>query len=503
MAKYDRLVVCKIVGNGLTTLLLTATNGERGVWVVQMKSRTDETQDGHQEHPPTPQTHSHSSSKVRQRQLKDHARKFAEGGNVHEAVRGAVLSEIQPFIERSVETSPEALKKSQRLIEGRRREFRVMLEDLCDELEGKSSEEVAAIFSSFLNISSQLSVQKVESVISINCKVASFFNEKGRRGSVPQGWNQEVNLIFTVEEIEAVRACLETTPDKHPFKPFFTLILDMAFDVVQYNQVTAVILAEITKHFMQKLIDRGFEGHSKMIEFQERHDRTIASVAGAVRELSDLQETIDKHIKKNPVLEDLPNALRLLIQIRLGILPQSQAQEQIRIVQETQKPYVHARRAIELQFNRLPLCQHEVRVRHRLILNLQMDVLNFTAEQFKQEFAAIKREFDKLAAEIDTATQTLDPASPDYRALLRKKEALQNTITERRRELDILNTQKRLVRIQRMQVQDCLDRFQEHYPNAESTPDIQAPSAKPKPGPGTPKKKSPSRMATATFRRKS
>ncbi len=434
------------------------------------------------------------------------ARKILESENIHESVRDLVMGEIKTHIEAT--EKPEAAKSGKStsdLIKKRRRELRELLENLGDELAGKSPKEVAATLASFLDLTSQLSLQKTEGVITVRCRLGQFFYPKDYKGSIPPEMRAEVSLMFTPEEVEAIRVRLETSTDDDPMKDFFTSVLDQAFDVVQYNEMTGMLLVEMTSHFLEKLDDEGFDRHPKYLEFKERHERTMSSLSRAIQELRDVNITINNHLKDHPVLEDFPKALRLLIQVRLGMLPKSMVPELIDIVKSKQGAYSRARGAVAFDFNRLPSFQHGVRLRQSAILNLHKDVLKFTGDQFEAEFGRVKEEFEKMMSEIDAASETLDPNSPEYEQMMKQKELLQKKISEHRRKLDVVKSQERLVDVQHSQIQASIERFVKNDPMAQKAQELhdQAkidPSKTREKQTGESTRKKATRMATAAYR---
>ena len=434
--------------------------------------------------------------------IQDPVREITESSNIRESVRDVVMGELEPVLGHADVTEQTQAEEGIELVKKRRRELHELLDNLGDELEGKSPQEVAAVLSSFLDIASQLSLEKTEGVITVRCRLASFFYDKNSQTSVPPQMRQEVNLIFSPEEVEAIRLRLENTPDDDTMKPFFTTVLDQAFDVVQYNEMTGMVLIEMTKYFLGKLEEHGYGTHTKYAEFTERHDRTMVSLDRALQELRDAQVVINSHFKRFPVLQEFPKALRLLIHVRLGMLPQSTVPKLVEAVRQRQASYSRARSSVAFDFKRLPSYQHGVQLRQSAILNLHKDVLKFTGEQLEGEFALIQQEFENLMAEIEAASETLEPNSPEYEAMMRQKEKLQMKIGEQRRKLNVLRSQERLIDVQRTQVRASIERYKESDLLAQKTQEhkeqakIKAATA---PQPTKPKKKI-SRMVTATLR---
>ena len=439
----------------------------------------------------------------------DKVRKVMDSGNVQEAVRDTVLEQIQTTIGREGISTPAHAKraaKTKDIIKRRRQELRDMLEDMTDELAGKSASEVAATMASMLDITSQLSLQKTEGVIAVKCRLANIFYGPDHKGSIPNEMRQEISLIFTPEEVEAMRERLQTLPQDDPMRSFFATVLDQAFDVVQYNEMTGMLMVEMTNHFLGKLEENGYGTHSRYADFKERHERAQMSLGRAIQELRDVNITINRHLKTHGVLEEFPKALRLLIQVRLGMLPQKMVPELIEIVRSKQGAYARARGAVAFDFNRLPSFQHGVRLRQSAILNLHKDVLKFTGSMFEEEFGKAQGEFESLMSDIEAASETLDPNSPEYAAMLRQKEALQEKIAAHRRKLDVVKSQERLVDVQHTQIQSAMERFKQNDPVAQKAAEMQDgakidPNKTREKQTGESTKKKATRMATAGFRR--
>lgn len=447
-----------------------------------------------------------ADKKAEKKRLDDRVRKITESGNVQETVRDMLMGEVQPLMDQAAAAKPDSVQKGGDLVKKRRKELRTLLENLSDEIEGKSAEEVAAVMSSFLNITSQLSLQKTDGVISVRCRLASLFYGANHTGPVPAEMRQEINLIFSPEEVEAIRIRLEVTPDDDPMKPFFNTVLDQAFDVIQYNEMTGMILVEMTRYFLDRLEEHGLDMHPKYVEYKERHDRSMASLAKAIQELRDVQMVINNHMKDHPVLEEFPKALRLLIQVRLGMLPQKMVPELIEIVRNKQGAYARARSVVAFDFNRLPSFQHGVRLRQSAILNLHKDVLKFTGDQLESEFSKVSSEFETLMADIEAASVTLDPNSPEYEEMMRRKELMQKKISEHRRKLDVLKSQERLVDVQHAQVRSAIERYKEQDAIAQKASELQDqakidPSKiREKQSADAGRRKPATRMVTASFR---
>ncbi|NPU99516.1 MAG: hypothetical protein HPY51_20190 [Candidatus Omnitrophica bacterium] len=384
-------------------------------------------------------------------------------GNVHETVRELVHETVKDFYEAKNPppgegTEPPALDGFE-LMRQRRNELNAIMENLDRELAGKSPEEVAAYFNSLLDLQGQLCLQKTEGVIAVRTRLIHFFPTVKSQPGVVDWLRQEITLIFSPEEISAMRAKFTSMPAGDPLKAFFTTVLDSAYDVVQYNELTGCLLLEMTQYFLKKLEEHGFGETPKTLEFKERHERSRIALKKAIGDLRDIERVVNQHLEERPVLKELPKYLRALIQIKLGLLDHSYLARTIRLIHRCLGDYARARSAVAFDFNRLPSFQHGVRLRQSIILNLQKDVLEYMGKQFEKEFRHVQREFDQMLEEIEAASEVLLPGSPEYEAVMRRKAVLQEKLEKHRRQLDIVKSQARLVDVQHQLITHSIKRF--------------------------------------------
>ncbi len=398
--------------------------------------------------------------------LADLIHKIESGTYVSEAVRDVVFDSVKDifdedgqFILAEVEESSQETTK---IIKGKKKELYELLENLDTTLKGKSMGEVAATFSSLLNIQSQLCMQKTDGVITIRTRLHHFFKTSNASGSPRPELQQEISLIFTPEEVKAIRVRLPEMNEEDPLYPFFSMVLDQAYDVVQYNELTGYLLLEMTRYFLHKLEVNGYGATSKTAEFKERHERSELSLKNAINELRDMERIINGHLRDRPVLLELPKLLRGLIQIKLGLLDKNRTPEILKRIYPTLGDYARARSAVAFDFNRLPSYQHGVRLRHSIILNLHKDVLEYTGTLFEQEFRAVKKEFEAAMKEIELSCETLQPDSPEYEEMLQKKAKIQAQLEKHRRKLDIVRSQEKLVDVQHSLVGEAIKRYQKN-----------------------------------------
>lgn len=399
--------------------------------------------------------------------------KLESGGPVQEVIREGVHEAVKSsYVDESFSIYDDWSGNGEgaKLVERKRKELYNILENLGEQVRGMDVKEVTAVFSSLLDIQSQLCVEKTEGVIAVRTRLYNFFVIPGERELVRPELKQEISLIFSPEEIHAIRLKLPELAEDDPMKPFYTMVLDQAYDVVQYNEMTGHLLLEMTQYFIQKLVNHGYGDYTKVQEFQQRHSRCKISLKKALDDLRAVEGAISGHIMERPVLLDLPRCLRKLIQIKLGLLDQSHTQKVLQQIYGIIGGYARARAAVAFDFNRLPSYQHGVRLRQSVILNLQKDVLQFTADQFEKEFRAVRDEFNQLLDEIEAQSQRLDPNSPEFEELMNRKREIQHKLETQRRKLDVVRNQRGLVEAQHNMIGDAIQRYQKneaHYQRLE------------------------------------
>jgi len=386
-----------------------------------------------------------------------------ERGNVHETVRDLVHDAVKDFYADqeapAPDEAPPPTESTCQLIQKKRRELYTLMENLDQEMAGKTPEEAAAYFGSLLNMQSQLCLQKTDGVIAVRTRLIHFFPTVKTLTGATDWLRQEITLIFSPEEITAMRSKFADMPAGDPLKGFFTLVLDSAYDVVRYNEMTGFLMLELTQYFLKKLDDNGYGDTPQALEFKERHERSLVSLKKAIGDLREIERIVNQHLEERPVLKELPKYLRALIQIKLGLLHESHLAKTIRLIRRCLGDYARARGVVAFDFNRLPSFQHGVRLRQSIILNLHRDVLEFMGKQFEKEFRGVKREFEQMIKEIEASSEVLVPGSPEYEELMRRKAFLQEKLEKHRRKLDVVKSQERLVDVQHEMITHSIKRF--------------------------------------------
>lgn len=423
--------------------------------------------------------------------------------NLHETLRDLVFEAVKSEVS-GVEGQAEQQDTGFDVIQSKRKELHNMLDNLDKELEGKDFSDVAAVFSSMLDINSQLCMQKTDGVISVKARLYQFFTPPDEKVPASNSLRQEISLIFSPEEIYAIRSHMDELEDEDPLKPFFTTVLDQAYDVVQYSEMTGYLLLEMSNYFIQRLVDNGYGDSPKVGEFRERHDRAKLSLQKAIDDLRNVESLVKKHLKDRPVLLELPKLLRALIHVKLGISPKSNIPKILQEIKNRMGDYARARSAVAFDFNRVPSYQHSVRLRQSIILNLHRDILKYTGEMFEKEFRAVREEFERHMSDIEAALEEADPSSPEYQDILKKKGKMQERLEAQRRKLDVVKSQESLVDVQHQMIQAANERFKENeamHKKLEEQIENRPKNIDTTPTNTSPTKKKPARMVMAGKRR--
>lgn len=178
--------------------------------------------------------------------------------NIHETVRDLIFKDLS--FDQDDDVNPETGEKIDglRIVKEKRKELYELLDNIDKQIEGKSIKEVSAVFTSLLDINNQLCLQKTDGVISIRTRLFQFFSPGNSKANIQPALRQEISLIFSPEEIKSIRSRSSDMDDEDPLKPFFTMIIDQAYDVVQYSETTGYLLLEMTNYFLNKLNGAGF-----------------------------------------------------------------------------------------------------------------------------------------------------------------------------------------------------------------------------------------------------
>ena len=378
---------------------------------------------------------------------------------VRDIIHGVVRKNLEELkLKEFANSSPVAADINQ-IIQQKRDELYSILGVLDQKIKGKSPKEVAAFFSSLLDVHSQLCLQKTDGVIIVKIRLSDFF-EAPKGKMISSILSQEISMIYTPEEVNAIRANMEAISEDNPLKPLFTTVLDQAHDSIQYNEITGFLLLEMTDYFLKRLASNGFADDAMFQEFNERHLRARKSLERSLDDLREMEAILTEHNTKYPVLKELPIYLRVLIQIKLGLVDKKYAPVFIQKVNACMVEYSRARGMVAFDFKRLPSVQYAVKRRQSIILNLQKDVLKFTGKMMESEFAAFQQDYERILAEIEINSASVEPGSREYKQMMLRKAEMQKEFERRRQQLDIVMSQETLVDVQHTLIKRALDRFE-------------------------------------------
>ncbi len=422
--------------------------------------------------------------------------RVGKGEDVREVLRQTIHEKIQSAYQDKEVFSQRDFHQQAK---NKRKELIDILNNIDDHIHGKSIPEVTAFFSSLMDIISQLCVLKTDGIIVVSTRLFYFFKYDDP-SHVPPAFKQEINLIFAPEEITAFQMKLPLMEDTDPFKRLFVTIIDQAYDMSRFNELSGQLLIFMTQYFIDRLKKEGHHDEVKVLEYNQRYVRSKAGMEKAVEELRDIEVLINQHLAKNPILNEFPKYLRALIQIKIGLIDAQYAPKILKSIKLKSGEYSKVRKNVALDFVKLPETQHTLHLRHGIVLNLQKDVLAYAMKLLEEEFQSVEEELKRLMEDIETASEKLDPSSPDYQQKLEKKGKLQKKLEETRKEMDVVRSQFRLVDIQHKLVQRAIKRYRER--EGQTKVEIQSPVKKISSSPSLPiKKTAPNRMFTAKKRK--
>lgn len=344
--------------------------------------------------------------------------------------------------------------------ERKREEIYRILESLPRQTDSKNINEATAAFSSMLDIVRQFCSLKSDGIISVRTRLDEIFNIDKKTLRTNPELKQEVVLFFAPEEVEAMRMKLSSMPENDPTKPLIIMVLDEAYDIVQFNEITGNLLFIMTQYFMDELLSVQGVSRKDIREFEERFERYQDSFEAIVKEMGQHEKVIKSHMFDRPILRELPNYMRALIRIKIGLLDSEHKPKVVSKLKTGINEYGRARNAVALDFNRLPQLHLNLRLRQNSILGLQRDVLQSMDDVLEKEYKDSKTELEGMMAEIEANSKKLNPGSKEFAALLKQKELIQQRLEESRRRIDVIRSQRRMVDVQQAIMNDSLRRFQ-------------------------------------------
>lgn len=390
-------------------------------------------------------------------------RKIEESANIHESLRDVIFSTFRSVgenVELSDSDPNPKFDDPRQLVLSKREELHEIVSNLDQHIQGKSEQEVAMFFSSLLDIYNQLYQYSTNGVVSIKIQPIQYITPP-RDQIPPPIFYTEITMVYTPEEIRAIQSSLDYIDKKHPLYRFFIGILDQAFDVNHFNEVSSFLLLEIANYLIHRLENSGKAASDVLEDFRSRHERLSRNLDKTVKELLQLEVKVNDQITKYPAISLIPNLVRSLILIKLGLVPVSHAPEIIKKIGKYLKTYNQSKRIVAYDFNLLKTLQEELLRKQQFILKLQSDILNYTALHAEEGFAVFLLEYERIILEVETKTAQLDPKSNEYQKALEQKSMLEIEYQKRRRELNVLECQKSLAEVQKTMVESALTRFNE------------------------------------------
>lgn len=403
-----------------------------------------------------------------------------KGGNVSEFLRTVTHDEIkESFRDTSVfgDNVPDRQKSAQ----DKQAEIYKILNNLDQHIKDSSMEQAIAVFSSMMEIVGQVCVQKTEGIILVKINLKNFFMMPGDTTSSDPKFSQEITMTFIPEEVTAIQMRMPSIPENDPIKGYFSSILDQASDVLRFNELSGLLMLILSKYFLEQLTEQGYDDHTIVKDFHERHSRLKIHLNNAINELRDVERIINNHLDKRSILLEYPRYLRELIKIKIGLTKKVYQTKLMKAVKARSNEYHRERAAVMFDFNRLPTHQHNVRVRQSMILKLQQEIIEFLGKHYRDSFAVFQEELKELMQEIQAASSHLEPSSPEFKELLARKAKMQTKVEISRRRMDILNCQRQLVEVQQIFMNEAMERYkksQQQYQEMEQQLKAQTQKAK-------------------------
>ncbi len=345
-------------------------------------------------------------------------------------------------------------------IQEKRKQIYEILNNLDERVSGENMEEATAVFTTIMDILSQICTQRTDGVISIRIRLDEFFSLYEGDGKLKPEYKREVNLMFSPEEITAMQIQLPSLKKDDPMANFFTAVLDQAYDVVKFNEMTGNLLLVMSKYFIENSKGETEREKELIAEFKERLERLEVAMMKAIEDLCEAEKKVNRHLDERQILSQLPRLLRALINIRLGFPGGESAVAIVKKIAGAKEEYSRARSAVAFDFDLLPSLQHNVHLRQSTVLNLQKDVICYMQDKQEQEMQTIEKELNQIVKDIETNSQQLKPGTPEYKDMMHKKELLQKRIEQARRKRDVLRCQNHLVDVHKTMIADAIQRYQ-------------------------------------------
>ncbi|MDP8242756.1 MAG: hypothetical protein P9L94_01660 [Candidatus Hinthialibacter antarcticus] len=391
--------------------------------------------------------------------LGDLYQRIQKNANVQETLREALFHTYQSLdLDEFNEDSPnDGFDDAARLIEAKRDELHQIMENLDEHIGGKSPKEIAAFFSSILDIYNQLYIHSTQGVISVRIRLIDYIPQT-RNHVPPPVFYHEISMIYAPEEIRAMQKCLETMEKTNPLYYFFMGVLDKAFDANQFNETSSYLLLEIANYFIMQLEKK--RNGEEVAVFKERFAKNKRALDRTANEYRELEVILNGHMSKYPVLAVVPNMIRSLILIRFGVVEPKYAPEILHAINNNMKAYNQAKRVVSFDFSRMPPMQQAMIRKQEMILKFQMEVLSYTGEVLEKDFSGFIGEYERMMVEIETKSAQVDSNDPRSSQLVKQKRTLQTEYEQRRKSFDVLKCQQSLVEVQQKMIESSLTKFE-------------------------------------------
>ncbi len=414
-------------------------------------------------------------------------KKINAGTNAQAVIRNGINEIIQDSYSDNFVFSKKSLhavlsdQEAKHIIDKQEQVYNI-LERLEEHVSGKEIDEAVHIFSSLVNIISQICTRRSNGLISVRVQLDDFFRLHENNGSLKPEYKRTVHLQFSPEEVTAMQMQMPELKKDDPMARFFTYILHHACDIVRFNEMTGYLLLIMSSYFLDKLQD-----DEKLLEYTERHEHAASALNKAVEDLCEVEQIIFKHLEQYPVLTQFPRYVRALINDKLG-LPCIESPDYLsKKIYSLKDEYSRVQSTVAFDFNRLHPVQRTLFVRQKAVLNLQKDIINHLHQKQKDDIDAVKKELDEITRLIETRSADVNQDSIEFENLISQKRLIEKKIEESRRRLDVLRSQFSLIDIQQKLIQDAIERTQTQT-TATDPPGIPKRIA-PKPNATTAKKK--------------
>lgn len=383
--------------------------------------------------------------------------KLRKGTDLSKIIRDEVNTRVIPVL------SKEELQEidDKELLTKRKYELYGILDNIDALTDGQSVEEVVAFFTSMHDIVCLLCIQQTEGVVVAKVRLQDFFDHIDVAQAIPREFTQEASLIFSKDEINALHGKMPDIPDNDPYKPLFSAILDQSYDMVLFNELSGRLLIYMTEYFIQKLKSKGYGTDPKVLEFTERYLRTKDAFFKSLSDLKELESVINQHLENFPVLNDFPKYLRMILQIKAGLMDSHYLPKMLMMIKKRNVEYVKASRTTAFDFNKLPRYQHEIQIKQAIVISLQKETLQYTMKYLEEDLKEAKHDLSRLIDEVEVMSEMMDPNSADFKTMMTRKSKALARVEDSKKELDVVRSQVNLVNVQQTMIKKAIQRYKD------------------------------------------